>query len=175
MFRKVFVNGPNLSPEDTVDGDTQCRSLAVHGPAPADHDIRTPHKVQSIDNVFGDDDPALRYLLRPLAPDTDLLGFVSRKQDHPNVIHPTEAINYGVEQNFAFGVVIMGFRRRGSDRDYQLLPIKAEFPKDRVIGQKARDIDIFLDPRVLEDSSAVELEVLIRDDLGMDHPGRLYQ
>src|ERR1700674_4077426 len=66
VAHKVAVHGANLASKDGIDGHAQGRGLSIHSSAPADYKIGLPDQIQSVQDMLGDDNLALRYPISPL-------------------------------------------------------------------------------------------------------------
>src|SRR5712692_10492418 len=101
---------------------------------------------------------ALREKIGPPLLQTNCLFLISRQRDKLDIGLLAQELDRGLEEFVTLGIMIVSFIRRRTKGHHQILLPKSESRPDAGVRNKSRAIDVFLDPRVSQDSIRVASE-----------------
>src|SRR5579872_7110873 len=142
--RKIAVDSTDFAAENAVNRNSKGRCFAVHRSAATDHEIGEPDQVETIDDLWWDDDFASFDPISPFAKQLGLLALIARKQDHTHERGLGEPIQNRLQKNLSIRVVIVRFGRWRPYGDHNFGFVYAEFRSNRRIRMKTRNVYVFL-------------------------------
>src|SRR5437867_1256312 len=101
---------------------------------------------------------SLQEKLGPALLQKNCLFLISRQRDKFHVWLLAQKLDRCLEEFITLGIMIVSFTRRRSNGHHHILFLKSELRPDTGVRNKSRNIDVFLDTRVFQDSIRVASE-----------------